>query len=218
MGSVCMGGSVPPRRPPGHRCDHLTAPRAIGENRRRGRRRSSLVGRAREREAIARRARALRAGAAVVVIEGEPGIGKSRLLAHLASEAAAAGAAVLAARGRREYEADLPLRRCWRATALGGESARPAPARATATRAHRALRERSSGSRRARPLVLCLDDVHWADPASLDALAALVRRPPAGRVLLALAAARRASCPRPLARRSAARGARPRVTRSRSRR
>ncbi len=37
------------------------------------------------------------------------------------------------------------------------------------------------------PLVLCLDDVHWADPASLDALAALVRRPPAGPILLALA-------------------------------
>jgi len=35
--------------------------------------------------------------------------------------------------------------------------------------------------------VLCLDDVHWADRASLDALAALVRRPPAARVLIALA-------------------------------
>ena len=33
----------------------------------------------------------------------------------------------------------------------------------------------------------CLDDVHWADPASLDLLAALARRPPEGAVLLAVA-------------------------------
>ena len=39
-----------------------------------------------------------------------------------------------------------------------------------------------------RPLVLVLDDVHWADPASVDALAALIRRPPSAPVLLALAA------------------------------
>jgi DNA-binding CsgD family transcriptional regulator/tetratricopeptide (TPR) repeat protein len=38
--------------------------------------------------------------------------------------------------------------------------------------------------------VICLDDVQWADPASVDALASLVRRPPPGRVLLALGARR----------------------------
>ena len=36
--------------------------------------------------------------------------------------------------------------------------------------------------------MLALDDVHWADPASADALAALVRRPPDGAVLVALCA------------------------------
>ena len=36
----------------------------------------------------------------------------------------------------------------------------------------------SSGSPARSPLVLCLDDVHWADPASLDLVAALARRPP----------------------------------------
>ncbi|MGZ8648269.1 MAG: LuxR C-terminal-related transcriptional regulator, partial [Solirubrobacteraceae bacterium] len=37
------------------------------------------------------------------------------------------------------------------------------------------------------PLLLALDDVHWADPASVGALAALVRRPPDAPVMLAMA-------------------------------
>jgi len=37
-------------------------------------------------------------------------------------------------------------------------------------------------------VVLLLDDVHWADPATADVLALLAHRPPRGRVLLALAA------------------------------
>ncbi|HEX6023775.1 MAG TPA: LuxR family transcriptional regulator, partial [Solirubrobacter sp.] len=38
-----------------------------------------------------------------------------------------------------------------------------------------------------RPLLLVIDDVHWADPASV-ALAALVHRPPQAAVLLVVAA------------------------------
>ena len=37
------------------------------------------------------------------------------------------------------------------------------------------------------PVVLMLDDVHWADPASVELLGAILRRPPAAQVLLALA-------------------------------
>ena len=55
-------------------------------------------------------------------------------------------------------------------------------------RVHRALRDLLGRVATTRALVVYLDDVHWADPASLDALAALVRRPPAAAVLLALAA------------------------------
>ena len=140
-----------------------------------------------------------------MAIEGEPGIGKSRLLAYVAEGAASAGCTVLEARAS-EFEADLPYalftealdrhlaeageRRLTRLgledpaalrmalPSLGALAVEAAPA--DRHRTHRALRdllERLAGTA---PLVACLDDVHWADPASLDALAALVRRPPGG--------------------------------------
>ena len=37
-----------------------------------------------------------------------------------------------------------------------------------------------------KPLVLVLDDLHWSDPASIEVLAALLRRGTTARVLLAL--------------------------------
>ena len=130
-----------------------------------------LIGRAREQEAL----RA--AGSGVVVLEGEPGIGKSRLLAWLADESS--GATVLAARAS-EYEADLPYA-LW--TEALGEPLSGDDRHGT----HRWLRGRLEELAKERPLVVCLDDVHWADPASREALLALIHRPPAGDVLLALA-------------------------------
>ena len=43
--------------------------------------------------------------------------------------------------------------------------------------------------------VVVLDDLHWADPWSVDLLGALLRRPPPGQVLLALGEARRLEHP-----------------------
>jgi predicted ATPase len=37
------------------------------------------------------------------------------------------------------------------------------------------------------PLVLLLEDLHWADSSPVELLCALLRRPPAGPVLLATA-------------------------------
>jgi DNA-binding NarL/FixJ family response regulator len=172
-----------------------------------------LVGRAAEREAVAHALRALRdRPGGVLVLEGEPGIGKSLLLAHLAKHAAADGCTVLEARAS-EFEADLPYALWTDALdghlAAAGErriarlglsdpgalaGALPAlaglagePTQADRHRAHRALRDLLERLAATRALVLCLDDVHWADPASCDALAALVRRPPTAPVLLALA-------------------------------
>ena len=62
------------------------------------------------------------------------------------------------------------------------------PVAADRHRTHRALRDLLERLAATRPLVLCLDDVHWADPGSGEALAALLHRPPAGPVLLAVAA------------------------------
>src|SRR6188472_1218721 len=62
------------------------------------------------------------------------------------------------------------------------------------------------------PLVLILDDLHWADPGSIDQLAGLLRRPPAAPLLLALAMRPRQTPPRLVAALSRAEAER-RVTR-----
>ena len=176
----------------------------------------AMVGRAAERAVL----ESLVGASGTVVVTGEPGIGKSRLLAFLAERAVSAGCTVLAGRAT-EYEDDLPFGP-WRealeshlaelgerrVALLGLEDPEalaaivpglaPAPAAVDRHRAHRALRDLLERLAAARPLVVCLDDVHWADPATIDALAALVRRPPAAPVLLALAA-REGLVPRALA-------------------
>ena len=54
-------------------------------------------------------------------------------------------------------------------------------------RTHRAVRELLERLALTRPLVLVLDDLHWADSASVELVGALLRRPPAAPVLMTLA-------------------------------
>jgi DNA-binding NarL/FixJ family response regulator len=54
-------------------------------------------------------------------------------------------------------------------------------------RTHRAVRTLLERLASTRPLVLVLDDFHWADAASAELLGALLRRPPAAPVLMAVA-------------------------------
>ena len=54
-------------------------------------------------------------------------------------------------------------------------------------RSHHAVRELLKRLAVPAPLVLVLDDIHWADPASVELLGALLRRPPAAAVLVAAA-------------------------------
>jgi predicted ATPase len=56
-------------------------------------------------------------------------------------------------------------------------------------RSHRAVRTLLEHLAERRPLVLTFDDLQWADPASVELLGALLRRPPAGAVALVLAPA-----------------------------
>ena len=145
-----------------------------------------------------------------LAVEGEPGIGKTRLLAALRGRAEDCRHLVLAG-SAAEFERDLPFGVWVDALdayvasqdldaredvdpellgdlagvlpSLRGDGAARGDERHRVQRAIRALLELIA---RDKPLVLVLDDLHWSDAASIDALVALLRRPPAGRVLLAL--------------------------------
>ena len=101
-----------------------------------------------------------------------------------------------------------------RLRALGGDlgavlpsagEAAPPPAVGAAERFryHRALRALVEELARERPVALLVDDLHWADEASVEWVLHLLRRPPAGAHLLAFA-----SRPVDPARARAGRGAR----------
>lgn len=150
-----------------------------------------------------------------VVLLGDAGIGKSALLQEVAARATDHGALVLAGRAA-EFEAEVPFGLAvdalddhmarfpasrLQAVAAGLGAALPSVAArlddATAQldtagpaerfRLHRGLRSLLEHLAREQPLVLILDDVHWADPASVEWILHLLRRPPAGRVLLIVA-------------------------------
>jgi DNA-binding CsgD family transcriptional regulator/tetratricopeptide (TPR) repeat protein len=126
--------------------------------------------------------------------EGEPGIGKTRLLTELRQRAEDRGYLVLAGLAA-EFERDVPFG-VWSdalerhvATLedvdpglLGELEGGLADERYRAHRAMRTLLERLSDPN---GLVLVLDDLHWGDDASIELLAALLRRGPAAPVLVA---------------------------------
>ncbi|MFL5902803.1 MAG: AAA family ATPase, partial [Solirubrobacteraceae bacterium] len=158
---------------------------------------AKLIGRERELATLDQALERLRGAAA---IEGEPGIGKSRLLAELSRRSNSLGARASEAEMDLPYavfaEALEPGLRDRRMERLGLNdpdaldavldplASHEAPDR---HRVHRALRDLLAALARTEPLVFWLDDVQWADPASADALAALLRRPPDARVLVAFA-------------------------------
>jgi ATP/maltotriose-dependent transcriptional regulator MalT len=175
-----------------------------------------IVGRADELESLDRIVDALDLGApAVVEVVGEPGVGKTRLLSELAARADARGHLVLLG-SAAEFERDLPfsvfvdaldqylagleperlapldghvkaeLGHVFPSLAslIGGGEVAPQHER---YRSHRAVRALLELLGQGRPLVLLLDDFHWADAASVELLGALLRRPPAAAVLVALA-------------------------------
>ncbi|HSC73399.1 MAG TPA: AAA family ATPase [Gaiellaceae bacterium] len=175
-----------------------------------------LVGRAEELGSFARALAELDQGhSAAILVVGEPGIGKTRLLTEFGARADAAGHLVLSG-SASELEHDLPFSVFVDAldeyvrglaaerlavldddvrtelahvfpslTALAG--GRQAALQHERYRSHRAVRTLLEQLASTQPLVVELDDLHWADPASIELLGALLRRPPAAPVLLALA-------------------------------
>ena len=152
--------------------------------------------------------------AACVTVEGEPGIGKTHLLAALRRRAEEAGCLVLAG-SATEFERDLPfsvwvdaldayvasqeldlgdglsaelvdeLSRVIPSVRPGGDGARATVADER-YRSHRAVRRLLELLADERPLVVLLDDLHWGDEASLELLAGLLQRAPEAPVLLAI--------------------------------
>ena len=150
-----------------------------------------------------------------IVLIGEPGIGKTRFLAEFAHSADQNGRLILAG-SASELERDLPFSvfvdaldeylRGLSPDRLAGlekdvrtELSHVFPslsALGTASgvalqheryRSHRAVRALLEELAKTRSLVLVLDDVHWADSASVELLGALLRRPPSAGVLIVLA-------------------------------
>jgi ATP/maltotriose-dependent transcriptional regulator MalT len=173
------------------------------------------VGREQELAVVDRVLKGLGAGRyCFLEVRGEAGIGKTELLTVVAQRAEAQRYLVLAGRAT-EFERHVPFGLLVDALDdhlatmdlkdlnLGGwvwpELARVFPSLADSRsqpqgglqeeryRTHRAVRALLSRLARQRPLVLIVDDVHWADPASAELLAYLLRRPPAARILLVFA-------------------------------
>ncbi|HEX5501877.1 MAG TPA: AAA family ATPase, partial [Thermomicrobiales bacterium] len=135
-----------------------------------------LVGRAREQAALRERLTAALAGrGGLALVGGEAGIGKTALVEALAHEATTLGALVLV--GRCYDVAQAPPYGLWadlRERLPSSPELPPSPAAAHdgAGQAQFFARARAffAAAAARQPLVLLLDDLQWADPASLDFL------------------------------------------------
>ncbi|MEO5874292.1 MAG: AAA family ATPase, partial [Streptosporangiaceae bacterium] len=150
-------------------------------------------------------------GFSFLSLVGEPGAGKSRLLAVLADRARESSRLALWGRAA-EFDEEMPfgsvvdalddhLDGCADlASRLGASAALLAsvfpsledavPERAATLnryRLHKAFRQLLDELADDEGLVLILDDLHWADHGTIELLDHLVRHPPRGRVLIAVA-------------------------------
>lgn len=144
-----------------------------------------MVGRERELAALVARARGLGAGqpGGLVVVEGEPGIGKTRLVDEVGARAKALGLTV--ARGAALADAGAPALTAWRAIArtlapgLRAVLETPATSGLPPTEARwrrfSAITDVVADAAARAPLVVSLDDLHDADEESIELLGFLAR-------------------------------------------
>ncbi len=184
-----------------------------------------LVGRDAELKRLDRAVTDVRGGTPrALALIGDAGIGKTALMRALTERADGAGLLVLSGIGA-EHERDIPFAlavdalddhvstmRSTELDAIGPDLAAVLPSAATSGvavaapaserfRYHQALRQLLEVLAAEQPVALILDDVYWADEASLEFLSHLLRRPTDGPVLVAFA-----SRPRPLTERLLADG------------
>ncbi|HET9967922.1 MAG TPA: AAA family ATPase, partial [Streptosporangiaceae bacterium] len=113
----------------------------------------------------------------VVLVEGEPGTGKSVLLRHCIDEAArhgfslAAGAADQVGRAIPFFALRAALGESFAKLTADGQHDPPDALAWWISQMHAHLERRAA----ANPVLVCLDDVQWANPATLAALRALPR-------------------------------------------
>jgi DNA-binding NarL/FixJ family response regulator len=174
---------------------------------------AELVGRERELDAVARAVEEARAGGSRVLgVLGEAGIGKSALLAAIAARAEGAGMLVLRGRGV-EHEREVPFGVCVDVfddrvaqlppadlavlaphlvavlpAAAARAGPRASPGHVDRFRCIRALRALLEALAEPRPVALVLDDLQWADEATVELVLHLLRRPPEIAHLLVFAA------------------------------
>lgn len=122
------------------------------------------------------------------VLSGDPGIGKTRLATELAAEAAARGVTVLAGRGAQDE--GTPALWLWAPVlrGLGRDLPHAAPEdpqdEGAAFRSWEQIVDAVAAAARERPLLVLLEDLHWADRSSLRVLRLLVETVTEGRLLL----------------------------------
>jgi DNA-binding CsgD family transcriptional regulator len=175
---------------------------------------TALVGRDAELEFLTARLDDAEAGLAqFAAVEGDPGMGKSRLLRELAGRASGRGCVVLHGRAA-EFEREMPfglfvdaldsfleaapgsafgaldqeqvdeLASAFPAMRPLASGDSPAPAPDDRVRVYGAARELLGCLAPGKTVLITLDDLHWSDRASLELIGHLLRRPPRGRVMI----------------------------------
>ncbi len=181
-----------------------------------------IIGRERERERLGRLLDGLTPGSAstaparIVEITGDPGMGKTSMLADLGARARASGRLVLAGRAV-EFGQEMPFgviidalddhlasrppelltwldadgtRAGLLAPVLPGLGPLNSPSAGVVSgeryRLYRAIRELLAALAAPQGLVLLLDDLHWASEPTLELIAYLLRHPPRAPLLIAI--------------------------------
>ncbi|MYS22018.1 regulatory protein, luxR family [Streptomyces sp. DvalAA-14] len=150
---------------------------------------TALPVRGREQEIAALRAAVdgVRGGRSrCALLEGAPGVGKSRLLSYLDELARQAGFDVLWVRAD-ELDRYAPLAALHAAVLGSAAGARPVVTDDQRLRLLDDIADALEGRAQTAPVAVLVDDAHWADPATLFALRTLPARLSASRVLWALA-------------------------------